>query len=166
MMSVKCLKMVAREMKTFVCKVCRHIEFDKAPKECPVCRASIENFENYPEAIKRPVDAGNLSEMEKKHIPVITISKDSGLIPSSECIDVHVKVGEILHGMEIEDYITFIDYYVTDANIKKKYISRTGLRSNKNRPTTVLQFNNLTSGILTVVANCSTHGSWMTKADF
>lgn len=163
--SVKSLKTVKREMKTFVCKVCRHIEFDDAPMECPICRASLEDFENNPAAIKRPEDADNLSEMEKKHIPDITVLKNSSLIPSSE-IDVYVKVGEIEHGMEIDDYINFIDYYVTDANIKKKCISRIGLTCVNIRPTIMLQFNNLTSGIFAIISNCSAHGSWMTKANF
>ena len=165
MKSVKSLETVERKKKTFVCKVCRHIVFNDALVECPVCRASIENFENNPDAIKRPDDPDNLSEMEKKHIPVINVLKDPSLIPGSEGIDVHVKVGEIEHGMEIKDHITFIDYYVIDANIKKRCIARIGLNCNKIRPINVLKIIILVSVIFTVFAIYRVHGCWMTKAN-
>ena len=91
-------------MRTFVCRVCGHVAFEQAPVDCPVCKAPIENFDNNPEAIHMPEDPSNLSETEKKHIPMIVISKECRLITSGECVDIHVKVGEIEHVLD-EEYL-------------------------------------------------------------
>lgn len=144
-------------METFVCKVCRHIEFDEAPLKCPVCEAPIENFENNPEAIKKPADPDNLSESEKKHIPKIVVARECDLIPEGECADAQVKVGEIEHVMETEHYITFIDFY-----IDRKYIARATLTPKKLHPATTLHLN-VNTGTLTVVENCNIHGNWMAE---
>lgn len=146
-------------MKTFVCKICSHVAFDHAPIECPVCRAPIENFENNSEAIKMPEDPENLNEMEKKHIPVITVSKECSLIPGSRCIDVHVKVGKIEHVMESEHFIPFIDFY-----INKRYLARVNLIFNKLHPAALLHLN-VDEGTLAVVENCNVHGRWMAEVN-
>ena len=66
-------------MKIFECKVCGHIEFNEAPEKCLVCGAKKEAFIEKPDAIKQPADPDNLSEGDKKHIPVIVINKECGL---------------------------------------------------------------------------------------
>ena len=96
-------------MKTFVCKVCGHIEFNEAPGSCPVCGAPKTSFEDKPDIIHKPGESKNMGEPEKKHIPSILVVKKCGLIPQG-CEDVHVKVGEIEHPMLKEHYITFIDF--------------------------------------------------------
>ncbi len=144
-------------MKTFVCKVCGHIAFDEAPVRCPVCEAPIENFENNPDAIKRPADPGNLSEGDKKHIPVLVVKKECGLFPGGECTDLHVKVGEIEHVMKTEHFITFIDFYVD-----KKYIARVSLTPQRLHPAAALHLN-VNTGRLIAIENCNVHGSWMTE---
>jgi len=145
-------------MKTFVCRVCSHIAFDQAPIDCPVCKAPIENFVNNNGAIKMPEDPNNLNETEKKHTPFITVSKECGLI-SGSCIDVHVKVGEIEHGMESEHYITFLDFYVN-----RKYLARVNLTYKRLHPAAVLHLSK-NEGILTVIGNCNAHGSWMAEVN-
>ena len=147
-------------MKTFVCRVCGHVAFEQAPVDCPVCKAPIENFDNNPEAIHMPEDPSNLSETEKKHIPMIVISKECRLITSGGCVDIHVKVGEIEHVMESEHSIAFIDFY-----INQRYQARVQLRYKRLHPAVMLHLS-ADTGTLTVVANCNVHGNWMSEVNF
>lgn len=161
--SLQHLKMARQEMKAYyVCSICHHIVFRQAPFHCPICYASIENFENNPEALNMPEDSENLTETEKKHIPIIDITSDSDSF--SERYAVHVKVGEIEHGMIIEDYITFIDVYIEGANINKRCIGRVGLRCDKFKPSVNLYLQNIGKSIVSVISKCSAHGSWMSSA--
>jgi desulfoferrodoxin-like iron-binding protein len=144
-------------MDTFVCKVCGHIAFDNAPVECPVCRASIENFDKDTEAIKRPAEPDNLNELEKKHIPYVTVSNECALIPGGVCFEVRVTVGEIEHVMESEHYITFLDFY-----INKRFLARVQLTYKRLHPAAILHYN-VEGGTLTVIENCNVHGNWMTE---
>lgn len=147
-------------MKTFVCRVCGHVAFEQAPVDCPVCKAPIENFNNNPKAIHMPEDPSNLSETEKKHIPMIVISKECRLITSGGCVDIHVKVGEIEHVMESEHSIAFIDFY-----INQRYQARVQLRYKRLHPAVMLHLS-ADTGTLTVVANCNVHGNWMSEVNF
>ena len=146
-------------MRTFVCRVCGHVAFEQAPVDCPVCKAPIENFDNNPEAIHMPEDPSNLSETEKKHIPMIVILKECKLIGGG-CIDVHVKVGEIEHVMESKHSIAFIDFY-----INQRYQARVQLRYKRLHPAVMLHLS-VDTGTLTVVANCNVHGNWMSEVNF
>ena len=115
-------------MKGFVCGVCGFVAIDgAAPDNCPVCHAPKTSFAEKEDAAKTPVDAKNLTELEKKHIPVINVVKKCGLIPEG-CEDVHVKLGEIQHPMLPEHSIQHIDFY-----IDKKFVSRVILTPLKNR---------------------------------
>ena len=148
-------------IKLFICNVCHHISFDHAPINCPICSSTIESFEKAPEAIKRPDNFSGLSEFEKKHIPVITISKSNGYV------DVNVTVGEIEHRMDVDDQITFIDFYFTDSALSKKCISRINFNCDRILyPSTTLRFNTENTGVLTVISNCIAHGNWLAKASF
>jgi superoxide reductase len=145
-------------MKTFVCKVCGHIEFNEAPLNCPVCGAPKQNFEDKPDAIHKPGEAKTQGEPEKKHIPSILVVKKCGLIPEG-CMDVHVKVGEIEHPMQKEHYITFIDFYVD-----KKYLSRVYLTPERLHPAAALHMK-VNTGVLTAVEHCNIHGYWMAETN-
>ncbi len=147
-------------MRTFVCRVCGHVAFEQAPVDCPVCKAPIENFDNNPKAIHMPEDPSNLSETEKKHIPMIVISKECRLITSGGCVDIHVKVGKIEHVMESEHSIAFIDFY-----INQRYQARVQLRYKRLHPAVMLHLS-ADTGTLTVVANCNVHGNWMSEVNF
>jgi superoxide reductase len=144
-------------MKTYVCKTCGYISFDNAPVACPVDGVAIENFEKDPDAIKRPVNPDNLTELEKKHIPVITIDDACGESSGGTCLDVHVTVGDIQHAMESEHFIDFIDVY-----IDKKYISRVVFIAKKMYPAVHLCLNT-NVGVISVIAHCNVHGSWRSK---
>jgi len=141
-------------MKGYVCKVCGFISIDgSAPDKCPVCGAPKTSFEEREDAIKTPKDVNNLTELEKKHVPVITLVKKCGLIPEG-CQDVHVRMGQIQHPMQPEHYIVHIDFY-----IDKKFISRVILTPDKLNPAAALHLK-ATSGKLTVIELCNIHGAW------
>ena len=144
-------------MKTFVCQVCGHVAFDQAPVDCPVCESAIENFENDPDAIKKPADPDNLNELEKKHLPKMQIDKACGLNHDDGCVTLRVSIGEAEHVMESEHCINFIDVY-----IHRKYISRVLFTAKRVRPAATLHLN-IDKGTLSVIASCNVHGYWRAK---
>ncbi|MBI4848253.1 MAG: hypothetical protein HY808_06715 [Nitrospirae bacterium] len=146
-------------MKTYVCQICSHIAFDQAPVDCPVCRMPIENFENNPDAVKKPADPENLCAEDRKHLPVIQVNRECSLNQSAGYMDVHVKIGEIEHEMTSEHLVNFIDIY-----LDKKFIMRTMLTHRRIHPATALRLN-VNSGTLTVIGNCTLHGSWMKRVN-
>ena len=142
-------------MKGLVCKICKYIAINgTAPDKCPVCGAPKSAFEEKDDAIKLPASAGNLTDLEKKHIPVIKVVKTCGLI-SDGSQDVHVKMGEIQHPMQPEHYITHIDFYI-DA----KFIARVHLTPEKLNPAAALHLK-AASGKLTAIELCNLHGAWI-----
>ena len=146
-------------MKGYVCKVCAFISINgSAPDKCPVCGALKTAFEEKGDAIKTAQDANNLTEAEKKHIPVITVVKKCGLIPQG-CVDVHVKMGQIQHPMEAEHYIVHIDFY-----IDKEFIARVHLTAEKLNPAAALHLK-AQSGKITVIELCNLHGAWIKEID-
>jgi superoxide reductase len=144
-------------MKTFVCQVCRHIAFDQAPVDCPVCDSPIENFENEPDAIQQPSNPDNLTEMDRKHIPLILIKRPCALNHNGDCVSVQVSVGDIEHVMESEHFIQFIDYY-----INRKYTSRVTFTPKRTHPASDIHLD-VAKGTISVIANCNVHGNWRAK---
>ena len=145
-------------MRAPVCKVCGFIAIDgQAPDICPVCHSPKSVFEEKQDAIKAPQDPNNLTELEKKHIPNITVVKKCGLIPEG-CHDVHVKLGEIPHPMQPEHSILHIDFY-----IDKEYVARVALTPYKLNPAAALHLK-AEGGTLTAVALCNLHGAWSNEA--
>ena len=143
-------------MKGNVCKVCGFISIDgQAPEKCPICFST--SFELKDEAIKVPTDVNNLTELEKKHIPIITVVKTCGLIAEG-CMDVHVKMGAIQHPMLAEHYIGKIDFY-----IDRKYISRVYLTPEYCNPAAALHLK-AKEGTLTAISHCNLHGCWIQEA--
>jgi len=146
-------------MKGLVCKVCGFIAIDGVgPDNCPVCNAPKTAFQEKENAIKTPQDAGNLTELEKKHLPVITVVKTCGLIPEG-CHDVHVKLGEIQHPMQDDHYIMHIDFYIDN-----KFIARVHLTPAKLNPAAALHLK-AGEGKLAAVAFCNLHGAWINEQD-
>jgi superoxide reductase len=146
-------------MKGYVCKICGFISINgSAPDKCPVCGAPKTAFEEKPDAIKTPKDANNLTDLEKKHIPVIKVVKTCGLIPEG-CRDVHVKMGEIQHPMQADHYITHIDFY-----IDKEFIARVHLTPEKLNPAAALHLK-AKEGKLSVIEVCNLHGAWIKETD-
>ncbi|MFH1678928.1 MAG: desulfoferrodoxin family protein [Candidatus Omnitrophota bacterium] len=146
-------------MKGFVCKVCAFISINgSAPDKCPVCGAPKASFEEKQEAIKTPKDVNNPAELEKKHIPVITIVKKCGLIPEGYQ-DTYVKIGQIQHPMLPEHYIAHIDFYIDN-----EFVSRVILTPGKLNPAAALHVK-VPVGKLTAIDLCNLHGAWIQEAN-
>ncbi len=141
-------------MKIYECRTCGHIEFDRIPAKCLVCRSPETAFCENPDAIKQPADPGNLSDGDKKHVPVIKVS-DSGLL--ADCKDVHVTVGDIEHVMDPKHYILYIDFY-----LDHRFISRVWLAPEVCKPAATLHLA-ATSGTVTAIEGCNVHGIWMSE---
>ncbi|MBN1823415.1 MAG: hypothetical protein JW803_03755 [Endomicrobiales bacterium] len=146
-------------MKGFVCGVCGFISIDgSAPDKCPVCGAPKKMFAEKEDAMKTSKDVATYGESEKKHVPSIAVNKKCGLIPDG-CVDVSIKVGEIIHPMLPEHYIMKVDAYIDG-----KYISRTYFTPEKMNPAVTLHLK-AKSGKIAVVEHCNIHGSWYNEID-
>ena len=145
-------------MDIFVCGKCGYIAFGQAPDVCPVCGAKKEAFELDNSAIKKPADTNNLTELEKKHIPVIKIVRQCGLVGPG-CADAHIKVGEILHVMEAKHYIMYIDVY-----LNQNFIARYHLTPDSLNPVLGIHLK-VASGRLMALENCNLHGRWIVEAE-
>jgi superoxide reductase len=143
-------------VRVFVCSVCGHIQFGAAPETCPVCHAKQQAFKEQPDAIKQPANPNALTDGDKKHIPKIVVVKKCGLVPEG-CVDVHVRVGEILHVMQPAHWIRYIDFY-----LDRKYVARVSLTPEKCNAAAGLHLN-ATSGTVTAIENCNVHGNWMSE---
>jgi len=145
-------------MKGYVCGVCGYVSIDgSAPDKCPVCGAPKNQFTEKQDALKTSKDVASIGESEKKHIPVIIVSKKCGLIPSG-CTDVSVKVGEITHPMLAEHFIMHIDFYIDN-----KYVSRVMLTPDKLNPAGTIHLKG-TGTKVQAVELCSVHGAWFSEA--
>ena len=145
-------------MKGHVCKVCGYIAINgSAPDNCPVCGAPKASFQEK-DAINTPADPKNLTEGDKKHVPVITILRKCGLIPEG-CVDAHVKMGQILHPMQPAHYINHIDFY-----LDKEFIARVHLTPEKLNPAAALHLK-ASSGKLAAVEFCTVHGAWINEVE-
>ena len=144
-------------MKGILCKVCEYAAISgSAPEKCPVCGAPKASFVEREDALKIPVDKSNLTELEKKHIPQITLVKKCGLIPEG-CVDLHVRLGEIKHPMEEKHYIRYIDFY-----IDLEFIARIDLTPKYCNPAGALHLKGAGTKI-TAIANCNLHGKWIAE---
>lgn len=145
-------------MKKYVCQVCGFVSLNEgAPDKCPVCGVPKDQFEEKEDAIKLPEDSDNLTELEKKHIPQITVNRQCGLLEG--CVDVHVRMGEIIHPMLPEHFITAVDFYLDD-----QLISRLLLKPEKLNPAGCLHLK-VNSGKIKVVSHCNLHGNWISEKD-
>jgi superoxide reductase len=146
-------------MKGYVCGVCGFISIDgTAPEKCPVCGAPKTAFTLKEDAIMKPTAETDKVEFNKKHVPSVTIVKKCGLVPEG-CLDVKVRVGEILHPMIPTHYIMHIDCYHN-----KKYVARLLLTPEKTNPAVNLHLN-VDTGKIQIIELCNLHGAWMTEMD-
>jgi superoxide reductase len=137
-------------MGIFICKICGHIAFENAPKNCPVCAAP--SFQQNDTIFKE--SSKNSKEASVKHIPDVTLGEECNFIPENDCVDVMVRVGETLHPMEEKNFIQFIDCYVD-----KKYQGRALLTPGLN-PAACFHLKSK-GNTVTLVEKCNIHGYWM-----
>ena len=103
----------------------------------------------------RPKDAGNMTELEKKHMPVIDCP---GTVKAGEPFQVKINVGEIPHVMEEGHFIQWIDVYFKD-----NFFARVELTPKFTRPEVTLtleRHSKHSSSTLRVIERCNLHGQW------
>jgi superoxide reductase len=145
-------------MKGLVCKVCGYVSLDGSKDVCPICH--LKNvFEEKEEAYKMPDFKETSGESEKKHIPSFTVVKQCGLIPGAGCVDVHVKVGEILHPALPDHHIREITFYIDN-----KFVSNIMLKPDVN-PAAVIHLKDGTKGKVQVIETCNLHGKWFNEVE-
>ncbi|MGM0442169.1 MAG: desulfoferrodoxin family protein [Elusimicrobiota bacterium] len=145
-------------MSKYVCSMCGYVELkDGAPDTCPSCGAPKKAFEEQEDAVKVPEDSDNKSDLEKKHVPLILVNKSCSLIEG--CVDVHVKMGDIIHPMESDHYINIIDFYLDE-----EFLSRVKLTPKNLQPAGCLHMD-VDKGKLSVVEHCTVHGNWIAEKE-
>ena len=105
--------------------------------------------------LNRPKDAANMTELEKKHTPVIDCP-DS--VTAGEPFKVSINVGEIPHVMEEGHFVQWIDIY-----FKENFFARVELTPKFTRPEVTLtleRHSKHTSSTLRVIERCNLHGQW------
>src|SRR3990172_5681112 len=140
-------------MKIYICQVCGHLEFNAIPDKCPVCLSPKDKYAQKDSIFKESREKS--PEAEVKHVPLIIVNKQCGLIPETPCVDILVRIGKTMHPMEEKHYIMFVDCYQND-----KYISRVMFTPLSVNPAGCFHLKNV-SGKITVVENCNIHGYWM-----
>lgn len=104
-------------------------------------------------SINKAQDIGNMTDLEKKHVPMIHVS---GTPKAGEMFEVTVWVGEQLaHPMEAEHHIEFIDLYSDDM-----FIARCDLTWSHTMPKTCFNIKLDRPGNLKAFERCNLHGDW------
>lgn len=110
--------------------------------------------------VNNPADASDLTDMEKKHVPVIT-APDT--VTAGEAFEVTVKVGSMPHVMEETHHIQWIDLYSGGNFITKVILTPVFM-------TAKATINMVKSGAhetatLRAVSRCNVHGMWESEKE-
>lgn len=109
-------------------------------------------------SIHEAKDLANMSDLEKKHVPMIHIG---GTPKTGEAFEVTVWVGEQLaHPSEAEHHIEFIDLYLDDM-----FIARCDLTWGYTDPKACFTVRLDHSGTLRAYERCNIHGDWAYSLD-
>ena len=108
--------------------------------------------------VNRPADPRNLTDLEKKHIPVIDAPRSVG---QGECFTVTVEVGKLLaHPNERSHFIEFIDLYADEM-----FLARVDLTAVNTCPKATLSVAlSAPAEELRAYARCNIHGVWLGTA--
>lgn len=105
--------------------------------------------------INRPQDPSNMTDMEKKHTPVIDCPDT---VKAGEPFKVGIKVGEMPHVMEEGHHIQWIDVYSGE-----NFYVRVDLTPVFTRPeitVTLHKGGKHRTSTLRVIERCNLHGQW------
>lgn len=99
-------------------------------------------------------DAENMTDLEKKHLPVITAPDTVG---KGEFFEVTIEVGKLLaHPNEPAHHIDFIELYADHT-----YLARVHFTGQATKPTVKLWISlDHSHGKLRAFAYCNLHGNW------
>ena len=106
--------------------------------------------------VNRPQNMNDLTDLEKKHLPVITAPES---VKANEPFEVTVEVGKLLaHPNEHGHYINFIHLYAGDA-----FLARLDLIPGRSNPTMKVMVQlDRDLGPLRAYEFCNLHGTWET----
>ncbi len=104
-------------------------------------------------------DSNCMTDLEKKHLPIITAPKS---VKKGECFEVTVEVGKLMaHLNEPAHYIEFIELYSDHT-----YLARMDLTARRTCPVMKACVSlDHTHGRLRAFERCNVHGTWEGRAD-
>jgi len=105
--------------------------------------------------VNEPADPNNLSDLEKKHLPVLEAPDE---VTAGECFEVRVEVGKLLeHPNEHKHHVQFVDLYADDT-----FLARTDFTAVKTCPkTTFCLALHEPVQELRAYEHCNMHGTWV-----
>ncbi len=109
--------------------------------------------------INRVKDWDNMTDLEKKHLPVITAPKS---VKKDECFEVMVEVGKLMqHPNEPSHYIEFIELYADHT-----YLAKIDLTARSTCPVMKVCLSlDHAHGKLRAYERCNLHGIWESDAE-
>ena len=120
--------------------------------------ATVECEKNLFCGVNRPKDRDNMTDLEKKHVPVITAGKK---VKKGECFEVAIEVGKLMqHPNEPGHFIEFIELYADHT-----YLARFDFTAQRACPMVkvCLSLDHIHSK-LRAYERCNLHGVW--EGDF
>ncbi|MFQ5887716.1 MAG: class II SORL domain-containing protein [Candidatus Hydrothermarchaeales archaeon] len=110
--------------------------------------------------INKPKDTENLSELEKKHVPII---EAPGKVKAGEPFKVTVKVGSIPHVMEEGHHIQWIDLYSGGNFLTNVLLTPVFTRAEAT--ITLVKGGAHRTSTLRAIERCNLHGLWEGSKD-
>lgn len=104
--------------------------------------------------VNRPADPSAMTDLERKHLPVITAPE---AVDKGQCFEVTVEVGKLLaHPNEPGHFIEFVELYADET-----FLARVNLTAAKTCPkaTFSVSLDHL-HGELRAYERCNLHGVW------
>ncbi|MEO5361925.1 MAG: class II SORL domain-containing protein [Nitrospirota bacterium] len=105
--------------------------------------------------MNKPADPGNLTETEKKHMPVIDCPDT---VKAGEPFKVNIKVGEIPHVMQEAHSVQWIEVF-SGENFKVR-IDLTPVTTLPDVTVTLVKSGKHRTSAIRVVERCNLHGQW------
>ncbi len=101
-----------------------------------------------------PKDLENMTDLERKHLPVITAPKS---VKKGECFEVTIEVGKLMeHPNEPGHFIEFIEIYADHT-----YLGRMDFTARRSCPIVKVCLSlDHTHGKLRAFEHCNLHGTW------
>ncbi len=101
--------------------------------------------------INKVKDPNNLTELEMKHAPVVTITWDN---PEKGEVTISVEVGKTHHPMGKDHYIKFIEIFIDHNSIIKKILTP------EDKPVMEFKTKIAEGASITALIECNKHGLW------
>ncbi len=105
--------------------------------------------------INRPADPANMTELEKKHTPVIECPDT---VKAGEPFEVRIKVGEIPHVMDEGHHIQWLELYSGQNQYLR--IDLTPVFTKPEITVTLVKGGKHRTSTLRVLERCNLHGTW------